>query len=148
MNQLCSGVANLDGAPAARAVFRDPRGGAAGGVAGIRAELSVMQARPGEEVSAPAALLGPWHTLNITARADLSHVVIDVYDIQVDGDQSFVAEGVLVHNCLICGSLDGPFYAMGESLPQSAGQAQSGCYRRPAVSSLAPIGMDSHADCA
>ena len=135
-------LANLEIDSTAWTGLCDPDRSAAGVVTGSRTEGAEVLAAPGEEVAALAALLGPWHVLNITARADLTDVVIDVYDIQVDDDQSFVAEGVLVHNCLICGSLDGTFYAMGESLPALPVHAQCRCFRSPVVRSFEEMGMD------
>ncbi len=37
---------------------------------------------------------------------------VDVYDIEVEDDHSFIAEGVTVHNCVQCMSLDGKIYPM------------------------------------
>jgi len=38
------------------------------------------------------------------------HEDIDVYDIEVEEDHSFIAEDLIVHNCLRCAALDGKVY--------------------------------------
>lgn len=45
--------------------------------------------------------------------------------------------------CLICGGLDGTFYAMGESLPQIPVHAQCRCFRSPVLRSFEEMGMDT-----
>jgi len=41
---------------------------------------------------------------------------VEVYDIAVEEDHSFLAEGVFVHNCIRCGSLDGKIYQYKEGV--------------------------------
>ena len=45
--------------------------------------------------------------------------------------------------CVVCGSLDGTFYAMGESLPQIPIHAQCRCFRSPVLRSFEEMGMDT-----
>lgn len=50
-----------------------------------------------------------------------------VYDIEVEGEHEFYAEGVLVHNCPTCGALDGKRYAFGDPVLAPPSGSHPGC---------------------
>lgn len=47
---------------------------------------------------------------------DAHHIQCEVYDLSVETDHTFVANGVLVHNCLSCVSMHGTFHTNDEIL--------------------------------
>lgn len=102
-----------------------------GEVAGARAKLLVGLAEPATDekrsVAARAHFLnsgdrgatnaGGIHAVNITDTAGCINFFegsATVYDIEVEGDHCFFAEGVLVHNCVVCGGLDGKHWKVGD----------------------------------
>jgi len=46
---------------------------------------------------------------------------VEVYDIQVEDDESFIAEGIVAHNCLICAADEGRFYKYTEGTEDHSG---------------------------
>jgi hypothetical protein len=75
---------------------------------------------------------------------------VDVYDIEVDVDHSFIVAGVIAHNCPICGALDGKRWTnvtnkpIGHSVPYSrpTRHFKCRCSMVPVLKSWKELGID------
>lgn len=66
-----------------------------------------------------------------------------VYDLTIDKDNSFYVNGIAVHNCLLCGGLDGKVFKVGEGpQPVEDTHPQCRCIRSPVVKSWRELGID------
>ncbi len=65
------------------------------------------------------------HALSISRAG--KHYHIWVYDIEVDGHHEFYAEGLLVHNCPICGAMDGKRFKFNDPQLQPPSGSHPGC---------------------
>lgn len=76
---------------------------------------------------------------------------IDVFDIEVEGDHSFLVHGAVLHNCAACGRLDGLSWDMdgnpiGHSIayPGSYIHWQDRCARLPKTMSWEALAKEAH----
>lgn len=79
-----------------------------GGIARHRAEPPATSPHPGcgNGEGCPALLTDSFHTASITQRE--SHTqTITVYNLEVECDHSYVANGFVVHNCAVCWAMHG-----------------------------------------
>ncbi|OZB29779.1 MAG: hypothetical protein B7X51_11165 [Pseudomonas sp. 34-62-33] len=76
---------------------------------------------------------------------------IEVYDIEVDVDHSFIVAGVVVHNCPVCGARDGLKYGLdhrpvGHKLPWGSGPGaihiNCRCATTPWLKTYRELGLD------
>ncbi len=65
-----------------------------------------------------------------------------VYDITVEDDQSFVANGIVVHNCPICAALDGKFWELGTFDLYCPAHPRCRCILTPVTKSWRELGFD------
>ncbi len=114
-------------------------------LASTRRVVAVVGTEPGtaSRSSDVATLLASQlvHAVKITGKHRVDDVSLDVYDIQVEGDESFVAEGVVVHNCIICGGLDGRFFPLGAQVNLPPFHPACRCFPSPVVRSLEELGL-------
>jgi hypothetical protein len=101
-------------------------------VAGAPAELAVSLADPsGRHVEGCAALLAsPLHRLPVS-QVDTHYRVLTVYNIEVEGDHSYVANGFAVHNCAACWAMHGEQFP--NDVPGPDGHPNCRCARIPVV---------------
>ena len=65
-----------------------------------------------------------------------------VYDIEIEHDHSFIVGGVVVHNCPVCGSLDGKVFNVGEG-PRPPAHASCRCTSYPITKTWRQMGIDA-----
>ena len=58
---------------------------------------------------------------------------ISIYNLQVKDKPEYYANGILVHNCDFCSSMDGTIHSMNESMPPIASHCQCRCTVAPIV---------------
>lgn len=112
-----------------------------GGVASLAAVLSAASANPRRrdlEVGA-ASLASPLHR-HIVSRTTTHNQHIPVFNVEVDEDHSYVANGIAVHNCPSCWSKHGNVYPVTDPGPWDH---QSGrCTRIPVTRSWRDLGFN------
>jgi hypothetical protein len=101
-------------------------------VAGATAELAVALSDPsGGHVEGCVALLAsPLHRLPVS-QVDTHYRVVTVYNIEVEGDHSYVANGFAVHNCAGCWAMHGEQFP--NDVPGPDGHPNCRCARIPVV---------------
>lgn len=112
-----------------------------GGVAGHPAELSLAfpDAGRGNTEDSSAALTSPFHRY-IVSNCVTQIQAIRVFNIEVESDHSYVAEGIAVHNCPSCWAMHGTLHPMSEPGPLDHHQGR--CSRTPKTKSWADLGFD------
>jgi hypothetical protein len=66
---------------------------------------------------------------------------VEVYCLQVEEDSSFVAGGVVAHNCPVCAKLDGQIFPVGEGPPARSIHVGCRCPRIPVLKSWEEMGI-------
>jgi hypothetical protein len=101
-------------------------------VAGAGAELGVSLSDPrGWHVEGGFAVLAsPLHVVPVS-RVDTHSNLLTVYNIEVEGDHSYVANGFAVHNCTACWAMHGETFD--NSVPGPDGHPNCRCARVPVV---------------
>jgi len=89
-----------------------------------------------------AVSTGSFHASNIKI---LSRVVKDctVYNLDVEEDHSYIANGFVVHNCPQCMALDQKVYPLGEPHPQPPAHVQCRCTIVPVLKSWRELGIQA-----
>lgn len=69
---------------------------------------------------------------------------IDVFDIEVEVDHSFLAHGAVLHNCPSCGALDGHTWVWGEDHPVPSLHWGCRCGLIPATKTWEQMAREAH----
>jgi len=80
--------------------------------------------------------------VNLVGHLEQWVTTLDVFDIQVADDESFVADGFVVHNCPQCQALDGEEFEVGEGPIPPVHLGPCRCVRVPVLKSWQEMGFD------
>ena len=78
------------------------------------------------------------HTISISCVTKRHHQAT-VYNLEVEADHTYFANGILVHNCMACIALDGKLYPTNQPFPAHVADR---CTMVPATVSYADLGLD------